>query len=84
MDAIVGYEERISYISFEHDLGEDMSGYDCCKLLVGYDADYQILADDFEFNVHSANPVGKQNIIHYLNNWLKFKKGYGYEQHNTK
>lgn len=65
---------KLSYISFDHDLGEDKSGLDCCKLLVNTDLDYNILAEDFSFNVHSANPVGKQNIESLLNNYLKYKK----------
>ncbi len=33
-----------------------------------------IFPDNFEFYVHSANPVGKQNIESYLNNYCKTKK----------
>ena len=68
------------YISFDHDLGVDEkkkelpSGYDFAKWLVEMDMDsiYSIPID-FEFNVHSANPVGKENIESYLNGYLKFR-----------
>ena len=56
-----------TYISFDHDLGEDSpTGYDCAKWLV--EIDYRHLRD---FNVHSANPIGKENIETLLNNYLK-------------
>jgi hypothetical protein len=64
----------IKYVSFDHDLGTEKSGYDCCKLLIDYDMVYGILDEDFTFNVHSANPVGKENIESLLNNWLKFRQ----------
>ena len=70
-----------SFISFDHDLGIDEfnellpTGYDFAKWLVEMDMndEYQI-PDNFTFNVHSANPVGKANIESYLNNYLNFRK----------
>ena len=47
-------------ISFDHDLGEEKSGYDCMKWLVEY-----LMDNDLEMPkvlVHSANPVGADNI----------------------
>lgn len=66
------------YISFDHDLGEnEQTGYDIAKLLVdldmGGDCDYALPAE-FDFYVHSQNPIGKTNIEAYLNNYLDFKK----------
>lgn len=66
------------YISFDHDLGEgEQTGYDIAKLLVdldmGDDSDFA-LPVDFEFYVHSQNPIGKANIEQYLNNYIKFKQ----------
>lgn len=64
-------------ISFDHDLGWDYehnremkSGYDCAKWLVMND----IVIENF--NVHSANPVGAENIRALLMNFLKFKRAY--------
>lgn len=84
------YDEAIAYIeehgipqsiSFDHDLGEDdkgnilPTGYDFAKWLVEMDMDGKYtIPEDFEFNVHSANPVGKENIESYLNNYIAFKK----------
>ena len=61
---------KISYISFDHDLGEGLTGYDCTKLLVQYDIDNNILSPDFTFNVHSANPVGATNMRKFMENYL--------------
>lgn len=86
------YEEAIdfvnkncipSYISFDHDLGCDekgevlKSGYDFAKWLVEMDMEniYKF-PNDFKFNVHSANPIGRNNIQSILNNYLIFKIKY--------
>lgn len=67
-------ESPISYISFDHDLGLGMTGYGAVKWLVYYDMYNNVLAEDFTFNVHSANPVGAENIRSYLNNYLDIKR----------
>ncbi len=68
------------YISFDHDLGCDEkgnifpSGFDFAKYLVDMDIENKYcFLDDFQFNVHSANPIGKKNIESLLNNYLSFK-----------
>jgi hypothetical protein len=63
-------------VSFDHDLGEDTeTGYDFAKWLVEADLDGRIiLLDNFTFTVHSANPVGAENIQKLLDAYLKFKK----------
>lgn len=71
------------FISFDHDLGDETkyTGYDLAKQLVENDI---ISGDkesrqaykfciDFDFFVHSKNPIGKQNIESYLNNYLQHK-----------
>src|SRR5215217_9337664 len=67
--------QKIEFISFDHDLGPNMSGLDCAKFLVSYDMDHNILTKGFTFYVHSQNPVGKANIEGYLNNYLDTKFG---------
>jgi len=69
-----------TYISFDHDLGCDengtvyKSGYDFAKWLVEIDLDDDIkFPNNFTFNVHSANPIGRHHIETILNNYLKFK-----------
>ena len=68
------------YISFDHDLGmkgslEAKSGYDIAKWIVNQDIELngEFIPKEFEFNVHSANPVGAKNISSLLNNYLKQK-----------
>ncbi|MEA2017393.1 MAG: cyclic-phosphate processing receiver domain-containing protein [Campylobacterota bacterium] len=71
------------YISFDHDLGIDKNGgllptgYDFAKWLIEMDLDniYQF-PNNFEYNVHSANPIGKHNIETILDNYLNFKIKY--------
>lgn len=57
------------FISFDHDLGLEESGFDCAKWLVNYCLDKKIGLP--EFTVHSQNPVGKKNIESLLNNFIK-------------
>lgn len=72
-----------SFVSFDHDLGMgEATGYDIAKYMMMLDMDSDIfdkfgkvypLPTDFDYYVHSMNPVGKQNIESYLNNYLKSK-----------
>lgn len=65
----------VSYVSFDHDLGLDSEdGLACAKYLVEADLELGILAENFEFNVHSANPVGRDNIIAYMENYVRTKR----------
>ena len=57
------------FISFDHDLGEGKTGLDCAKFLVEYCLDNQI--HKINFQVHSQNPVGKENIEFLLKNFNK-------------
>jgi hypothetical protein len=86
------YEEAISYvnnhgipifISFDHDLGCDeignllKNGYDFAKWLVDMDIEnIHKFPDNFTFNIHSANPIGRNNIKSILNNYIYFKIKY--------
>lgn len=47
-------------VSFDHDIGDDGNGLDCARLLA--DACMQADADLPVWSVHSANPVGAENI----------------------
>ena len=79
-DRVYSYEEFVAYlerkglpdfISFDHDLGEDFSGYDCAKYLVEYCLAHQLPLLDYQ--VHSQNPVGKENIERLLENFRNFE-----------
>lgn len=56
------------FISFDHDLGLEESGFDCAKWLVAYCLDHDKNLP--RFAVHSQNPVGKKNIESLLTNFL--------------
>jgi hypothetical protein len=64
------------YISFDHDLGGDDTAMNVVKWLVEQDiAEHgAFIPKDFEYNVHSANPIGAKNIDGFLKNYLDFKQ----------
>lgn len=67
-----------SYISFDHDLGLDKhTGHDIVKFLIELDMgedDLLSIPDNFEYYIHSQNPVGRDNIAGLIDNYLKFRK----------
>ncbi len=67
-----------NYISFDHDLGDigTKTGKDVANWIVERDQEFEgeFIPEDFEFNVHSANPVGAKNIEGLLTQYLAFKK----------
>ena len=56
-------------ICFDHDLGEEKTGYDCAKWLVEYCLDNKQRPP--KYNIQSANPVGKENISGLFKSFLK-------------
>ncbi|MGK6343616.1 cyclic-phosphate processing receiver domain-containing protein [Chryseobacterium sp. DT-3] len=68
-------------ISFDHDLADiqylkpdsdeytEKTGYDCAKWLTEYCLDNYL--DLPKFYCHSMNPVGKENILSFLENFKK-------------
>lgn len=61
-----------SFISFDHDLGQEKSGYDLAKAMVYLDmySPLGFFPKGFSFYVHSQNPVGAKNIKSYLDGYL--------------
>ena len=60
------------YISFDHDLGTEETGYTFAKWLGDYLMDNDQKLDSwFAYQVHSANPVGAKNIDEYMKNLIK-------------
>lgn len=66
-----------SFISFDHDLGEgeDNNGHAIARSIVDWDMNDEkyTLPSDFDFYVHSQNPIGKANIEGLLSNYLKVR-----------
>ena len=63
----------VDYISFDHDLGDDDTAMIFIKWLIDKDLDENIIKESFEYNIHSANPVGRDNIDSILKCYMKFK-----------
>lgn len=62
------------FISFDHDLGEIKTGHYFANWLVEQDLNgTYTFPEGFEYNVHSANPVGAANIRGVMDRYLKFK-----------
>lgn len=67
------------YISFDHDLGGADTSMIVIKWMIETDLNEiekgnKFFHYNFDYNIHSANPVGKENIDGYLKNYLKIKK----------
>lgn len=60
------------YISFDHDLGGEDTSRVVIKFLIDYVLDGGKFPDSFEFNVHSANPIGSEWIRGTMSNLLKY------------
>lgn len=63
-------------IYFDHDIGEgQFTGYDLAKWLIEKDLDnnQEFIPEDFTFEIHSQNPVGRENIYGLLNSYLVYK-----------
>ena len=56
-------------ICFDHDLGEEKSGYDCAKFVVNYCQKYNL--DSPQYDIQSLIIVGKDNTQGIMNNWHK-------------
>ncbi len=63
-----------TFISFDHDLGGDDIAMIVVNWMIEQDLDNPgFIPYDFTFNVHSANPVGAENIKSKLNSYLSFR-----------
>lgn len=60
-------------ISFDHDLGGDDTAMKVVHWMVEKDLDCGgwFIPQNFDFLIHSANPVGVQNLFGLLNGYLK-------------
>jgi hypothetical protein len=83
-DEAVGFVQKYGIpqeVSFDHDLGINeetgevaKTGMAFAKYLVNLDLDTDEMPIDFKFVVHSANPIGRDNITFLLNKYLEIKK----------
>ena len=72
------FERIITHISFDHDIdsynddGTEVTGYDCVKWLCDYILDNNLDISNLTLKFHTANPVGKENMASYWNNFYKY------------
>lgn len=59
---------HVSFLSLDHDLGEEKTGYDVAKFLVEEGIDIK------HINIHSANPVGRDNIVQLIQHYYPATK----------
>lgn len=67
------------YLSFDHDLGDEVpTGYDVAKMLIERALDGRIdLTRVKQVNIHSANPVGAENIRGLFSSYFRFLESEG-------
>ena len=63
-------KNAVTYISFDHDLGTELTGYDVAKHIEELAA--KGLLNPIDYSIHSANPVGAANIDAAMKNAWKF------------
>jgi len=61
------------FVSFDHDLGDGKDGIAVAHWMIESDMDGNRIPQDFAFEVHSGNPVGRENIRRLLDNYLFFR-----------
>ena len=64
-----------SFIFFDNDLQREIEGVHLAQWLVEKDLDNPgFIPDDFEYFVHSQNPIAKKRIYSYLNQYLESRE----------
>lgn len=70
-----------SFISFDHDLGDgpaplgyDNTGMGLARWIADRVMDGATLPEDFQFFVHSQNPIGANNIRQFMRKFLDFRR----------
>ena len=67
----------VTEISFDHDLGPETAG-NGYQVACFIEAAAYLLKSEFKmpiWQVHSANPVGRQNIVNAMNNAERYSEG---------
>lgn len=70
------HHQEITHVSFDHDLncfldGGEVTGYTCLKDICNFMMDEGIDPFRYLFMFHSANPVGRENMVSYWDNFRK-------------
>jgi hypothetical protein len=60
-------------IAFDHDLGNGMTGHDTAKAILEMVMDGELrVFEDFQYEIHSQNPIGVQNIRGTMSDIFRF------------
>lgn len=70
---VVLMDNCVDFISFDHDLGDTYTGYDVASF-IEYGA-YQGWLQPIDWEVHSANPVGRERINKAMRSAHRFWAG---------
>lgn len=63
-----------THVDFDHDLGEDKTGYDFARWLTDYDLDVGGFPETYA--VHSQNPIGRRAIVFMMEGYkIEKEKG---------
>lgn len=78
-DMFTSFDSIVICISFDNDIasydenGDEVTGYDCVKWLCGYILDNDLDITNLTLKFHTANPIGKENMMCY---WSNFRENY--------
>ena len=78
-DMFISFDSIITHISLDHDIdsyddnGDEVTGYTLVKWLCDYILDNDLDISNLTLSFHTANPVGRLNMMCY---WSNFKDNY--------
>ena len=81
-DMFESFDNIITHISFENDIdsydddGDEVTGYNLVKWLCDYILDNHLDISNLEIRFHTANVVGKENMMCYWNNFKDYYTKY--------
>lgn len=69
--------DQITHISFDHDLnwyeeGEEITGYHTLQMICEVIMDLKLDPNQYTMLFHSANPVGRENMVRYWENFRRY------------
>ena len=79
-DMFISFDSLITHISFDNDIanfdsdGNEVTGFNCLRYLCDYIQDNNLDIYDLRLNFHTANIVGKENMVYYWRNFREHLK----------
>ena len=81
-DMFISFDNIITHISFDYSIDSydenenEVTGFDCVKWLCDYIQDNGLDISNLRLNFHTANVVGKENMMCYWNNFKDYYTKY--------